>query len=41
MKKLANVRLTKKGGEGVFREFVELLLKADLDFTDFDRIDRQ
>ena len=41
VKKFANVRLTKKGGEGVFREFVELLLKADLDFTDFDRIDRQ
>jgi 3-deoxy-D-manno-octulosonate 8-phosphate phosphatase (KDO 8-P phosphatase) len=26
VQKLANVKLTKKGGEGVFREFVETII---------------
>ena len=30
VQKLANVRLEKKGGEGVFREFVETILGKDL-----------
>lgn len=29
MEKYAKVRLSKKGGEGVFREFVELILKSE------------
>ena len=32
MKKYANIILSKKGGEGVFREFVEVLLKDSVDF---------
>lgn len=31
VKKLANVQLKKQGGEGVFREFVEILLEESLD----------
>lgn len=31
VQELANVHLTKKGGEGVFREFVEILLDESLD----------
>lgn len=30
VRKLANVKLTKKGGEGVFREFVETVFGGDL-----------
>ncbi len=31
IKELTNIKLTKKGGEGVFREFVEILLLDKLD----------
>ena len=31
---LSNYKLTKKGGEGVFREFVEILLENVLDFSE-------
>lgn len=41
VKNLANVPLIKGGGEGVFREFVELLLGDFLDFVDISRIDQQ
>lgn len=32
MKKYANTELKKKGGEGVFREFVEILLSEHIDY---------
>lgn len=38
VQKLANVKLSKKGGEGVFREFVEAILGVDLITTFIDSI---
>ncbi len=38
IQKLANVKLSKKGGEGVFREFVEAILGEDLIYDIIDNV---
>lgn len=38
IKKLANISLSKKGGEGVFREFVEILIGEQLLFNIINKV---